>query len=59
MSRKRIMLSDVKHVNPVARAMLQDRQSPKIVQPKKGTKAKLNRSRDKQELKSNVGPDYS
>lgn len=59
MSKKRITLSDVRHVNPVARAMLQDRQSPKVVQAKKGSKAKLNRSRDKQELKSNVGPDYS
>mgnify|MGYP003646466347 FL=1 len=32
--------------NPMAKAMLQDRQSPKVIPPKKGSKAKLNRKVD-------------
>ena len=34
------------HRNPVAKAMLQERQSPKVIPPKKGGKAKLNRKED-------------
>ena len=34
-------------VNPVAKAMLQERKSPQVVPPKKGSKAKRNRSKDK------------
>ena len=34
-------------VNPVAKAMLQERKSPQVVLPKKGGKAKRNRSKDK------------
>ena len=34
-------------VNPVAKAMLQERKSPQVVLPKKGSKAKRNRSKDK------------
>tara|TARA_R100000935_G_C2754682_1_gene131114 strand:+ start:348 stop:503 length:156 start_codon:yes stop_codon:yes gene_type:complete len=30
-------------INPVAKAMLQNRQSPQVVPPKKGGKAKRNR----------------
>ena len=33
-------------VNPVAKAMLQERQSPKVIPPKKGGKAKRNRKED-------------
>ncbi len=34
-------------VNPVAKAMLQERKSPQVVPPKKGSKAKRNRKGDK------------
>jgi hypothetical protein len=34
-------------VNPVARAMLQERKSPQVVPPKKGGKAKRNRKQEK------------
>ena len=34
-------------INPVARAMLQERKSPQVVPPKKGGKAKRNRKGDK------------
>ena len=34
-------------VNPVAKAMLQDRKAPQVVLPKKGGKAKRNRKKDK------------
>jgi hypothetical protein len=34
-------------INPVARAMLQERKSPQVVPPKKGSKAKRNRKGDK------------
>ena len=34
-------------INPVAKAMLQDRKAPQVVLPKKGSKAKLNRRKDK------------
>ena len=33
-------------VNPVAKAMLQERKSPQVVLPKKGSKAKRNRQTD-------------
>jgi hypothetical protein len=33
-------------VNPVAKAMLQDRKSPQVVLPKKGNKAKRNRKKE-------------
>ena len=33
-------------VNPVAKAMLQDRKSPQVVLPKKGSKAKRNRKKE-------------
>ena len=33
-------------VNPVAKAMLQERKSPQVIPPKKGSKAKRNRSKD-------------
>ena len=33
-------------VNPVAKAMLQERKPPQVVPPKKGSKAKRNRKRD-------------
>ena len=33
-------------VNPVAKAMLQDRKPPQVVLPKKGNKAKRNRQTD-------------
>ena len=33
-------------INPVARAMLQERKSPQVVPPKKGGKAKRNRKKD-------------
>ena len=32
--------------NPVAKAMLQERQPPKVITPKKGGKAKRNRRKD-------------
>ena len=32
--------------NPVAKAMLQERKSPKVIPPKKGGKAKRNRKED-------------
>jgi hypothetical protein len=34
-------------VNPVAKAMLQERKSPQVVLPKKGSKAKRNRKQEK------------
>ncbi len=34
-------------VNPVARAMLQERKAPQVVPPKKGSKAKRNRKQEK------------
>ena len=34
-------------INPVAKAMLQERKSPQVVPPKKGGKAKRNRKKDK------------
>ena len=34
-------------VNPVAKAMLQERKSPQVVLPKKGSKAKRSRKKDK------------
>ena len=34
-------------VNPVAKAMLQERKAPQVVLPKKGGKAKRNRKKDK------------
>ena len=34
-------------VNPVAKAMLQERKAPQVVPPKKGSKAKRNRKREK------------
>jgi|TARA_R110001592_G_scaffold216016_1_gene469487 hypothetical protein len=34
-------------VNPVAKAMLQERKPPQVVPPKKGGKAKRNRHKDK------------
>ena len=33
-------------INPVAKAMLQDRKSPQVVLPKKGNKAKRNRKKE-------------
>ena len=33
-------------VNPVAKAMLQERKPPQVIPPKKGGKAKRNRKRD-------------
>ncbi len=34
-------------VNPVAKAMLQERKAPQVVPPKKGGKAKRNRKQEK------------
>jgi hypothetical protein len=34
-------------INPVAKAMLQERKSPQVVPPKKGNKAKKSRKKDK------------
>ena len=34
-------------VNPVAKAMLQERKPPQVVPPKKGSKAKHNRKQEK------------
>ena len=34
-------------VNPVAKAMLQERKAPQVVPPKKGSKAKPNRKQEK------------
>ena len=34
-------------VNPVAKAMLQERKAPQVVLPKKGSKAKRNRKQEK------------
>jgi len=34
-------------VNPVAKAMLQERKAPQVIPPKKGGKAKHNRNKDK------------
>jgi hypothetical protein len=34
-------------VNPVAKAMLQERKAPQVVPPKKGSKAKRNRKQEK------------
>jgi len=34
-------------VNPVAKAMLQERKAPQVVLPKKGNKAKRNRKQEK------------
>jgi len=36
----------IRVVNPVARAMLQQRKPPQVVLPKKGNKAKRSRSND-------------
>jgi len=41
------MRKTVTYINPVARAMLQQRKSPQVVQPKKGNKRKLTK-KDKQ-----------
>jgi hypothetical protein len=38
----------IKPINPVAKAMLQERKSPLVVLPKKGNKAKRNRQMEKQ-----------
>jgi hypothetical protein len=34
-------------VNPVAKAMLQERKAPQVVPPKKGSKVKRNRKQEK------------
>jgi hypothetical protein len=34
-------------INPVAKAMLQNRKPPQVVPPKKGSKAKRSRKKDK------------
>ena len=34
-------------VNPVAKAMLQERKAPQVVLPKRGSKAKRNRKQEK------------
>ena len=34
-------LTKIRYVNPVAKAMLQERKSPQVVPPKKGIKRKL------------------
>tara|TARA_R110000822_G_scaffold56928_6_gene143629 strand:+ start:915 stop:1085 length:171 start_codon:yes stop_codon:yes gene_type:complete len=41
-------------VNPVAKAMLQQRKAPQVVLPKKGSKAKRNRSKDKYDAVRNA-----
>ena len=41
------MKKSVTYINPVARAMLQERKSPQVVPPKKGGKAKRNRKQEK------------
>ena len=41
------MRKTVTYINPVARAMLQERKSPQVVPPKKGNKRKLTK-KDKQ-----------
>jgi hypothetical protein len=38
--------TSVTYRNPVAKAMLQERKSPQVVPPKKGSKAKHNRRKD-------------
>jgi hypothetical protein len=43
-------LRTIKIVNPVARTMLQDRRSPKVVPPKKGKGAKYNRGKEKRNV---------
>ena len=40
----------IRPVNPVARTMLQDRQPPKIVPPKKGKGTPYNRSKEKRNV---------
>jgi len=42
-----MMIKKLSIVNPVAKAMLQDRKAPQVVLPKKGGKAKRNRRKDK------------
>ena len=37
----------VTYRNPVAKAMLQDRKTPQVILPKKASKAKRNRGKDK------------
>ena len=37
-------------VNPVAKAMLQERKAPQVVLPKKGSKAKRNRKQEKHDV---------
>ena len=44
--REYAMKTKVGIVNPVAKAMLQDRKSPQVVLPKKGNKAKRNRKKE-------------
>ncbi len=44
--REYAMKTKVGIVNPVAKAMLQDRKSPQVVLPKKGSKAKRNRKKE-------------
>ena len=43
-------LRTIKIVNPVARTMLQDRRSPKVVPPKKGKGTPYNRSKEKRNV---------
>jgi hypothetical protein len=43
-------LRTIKIVNPVARTMLQDRQPPKVVPPKKGKGTPYNRSKEKRNV---------
>lgn len=43
-------LRTIRPVNPVAKEMLQDRRSPKIVPPKKGKGAKYNRGKEKRNV---------
>ena len=40
----------IKPVNPIARTMLQDRRSPKVVPPKKGKGTPYNRSKEKRNV---------
>ena len=41
------MRKTVTYINPVARAMLQQRKSPQVVPPKKGNKRKLTKKENK------------
>ena len=48
------MRKTVTYINPVARAMLQQRKSPQVVQPKKGNKRKLTKKEKQNAIRNAI-----